>query len=182
MVTDERPASLDAALFLNPFAILELQNCTLSPQLSSQLTDSFYKVNLDLFTGRSHNGEGASVMHVIGGVCGSSCGADIAHGYLEVAQALGGTSADICQDDLGASLQAMIDSISGLSSPAVLEYVPISASLQVALGAQELPRSRQRGFDYSSTSNSVVFINVPIQKGDQVVAAYRRWEKQEQIQ
>jgi hypothetical protein len=48
----------------------------------------------------------------------------------------------------------------------------------VALGSQQLTRSRTQGFDYNSASNSLLFIGVKYQKGDQVVASYRRWIKQ----
>ena len=45
----------------------------------------------------------------------------------------GGQVGDVCQKNLGKTLQLIINSISGKSSPAVLEYVPMSASLAVAL-------------------------------------------------
>jgi hypothetical protein len=121
-------------------------------------------------------------MHVIGGVCQNSCSADIAHGYMELSQHLGGITADVCQKNLGTSLQLMIDSITGAASPAVLEYVPISASLAVAVDKNVLKRSRVQGFDYSAASNSLIFLSTPIKKGTQVVASYRRWVKQEVIQ
>jgi hypothetical protein len=97
---------------------------------------------------------------------------------MEISQALGGIVADVCQSNLGQSLQLMIDSITGAASPAVLEYVPISASLAVAVGQTVLKRSRVKGFDYSAASNSLIFIDTPIKKGTQVIASYRRWVKQ----
>ena len=121
-------------------------------------------------------------MHVLGGVCKNSCSADIAHGYMEIADVLGGITADVCQKNLGASLQLIIDSISGAASPAVLEYVPISASLAVAVGQNVIQRSRTNGFDYSAASNSLIFINTPITKGTQVAASYRRWVEQSIIE
>jgi hypothetical protein len=117
-------------------------------------------------------------MHVIGGVCKNTCDADIAHGYIEISQALGGISADVCQTSLGASLQAMIDAVSGAASSVVLEYVPISASLAVAVGTDMLERSRIKGFDYSAGNNSLVFTSTPIEKGDQIMVSYRRWVEQ----
>jgi hypothetical protein len=176
VVTDELPQSLTDK---DPFGMLfDYMACTVSAAKKQQILDVFYKADMDLYKGVTQNGEGAAVMQVIGGVCNNKCGADIAHGYLEISQALGGISADVCQANLGASLQLMIDAIVGAASPAILEYVPISASLAVALGKSELKRSRGVGFDYSAKQNSIVFFNVTFKKGDQVVASYRRWVEQ----
>jgi hypothetical protein len=176
VVTDELPQSLTDK---DPFGmIFDYKACTVTAAKKQQILDVFYKTDMDLYKGVTMNGEGAAVMHVIGGVCNNTCGADIAHGYLEISQALGGISADVCQANLGASLQLMIDAIVGAASPAILEYVPISASLAVALGKSELKRSRSVGFDYSAKQNSIIFFNLTIKKGDQVVASYRRWVQQ----
>jgi len=56
--------------------------------------------------------------------------------------------------------------------------VPISSSLAVALDAVEVKRSRINGFDYRSNANSLVFINVKYKKGSEVIASYKRWERQ----
>jgi hypothetical protein len=175
VATDERPASLAEK---DLFGFLEYLACTVSPQKKSDILNLFYKKEVDLFRGLSHGGEGKAIMHVIGGVCNNACGADIAHGYLEISQELGGQGADVCQNDLGSSMQLMIDSITGAASPTILEYVPISASLAVALGTSQLKRSRASGFDFSGAANSLVFYNVKLNKGDQVVASYRRWVQQ----
>ena len=72
----------------------------------------------------------------------------------------------------------MHDTITGAASPAILQYVPISASLAVAVDNKQLTRSRVKGFDYVGFSNSLVFTGVNIGKGSQVVASYRRWVRQ----
>lgn len=87
--------------------------------------------------------------------------------------------ADICQKNLGATLQLIIDSIAGASSKTVLQYVPISASLAVAINADQITRSRIQGFDYVTASNSLVFSGLSFNTGDQMVSSYRRWVKQE---
>lgn len=182
IATDELPASIPINIF-DPFLMIELQTaCVLAPARQDWLVKDVYKVNMGMWTGQSHNGEGKAVMHILGGVCNNSCSADIAHGYMEIAQALGGTIADVCQKNLGQSLQLIIDSIAGNASAAVLEYVPMSASLAVAVGKNVQQRSRDTGFDYNPAANSLVFYNVTLNKGDQVVASYRRWVKQETIQ
>jgi len=117
-------------------------------------------------------------VHLIGGVCNNTCGAEIAHPYLDLVKATKGISAEVCQKNLGASLQIMIDTIAGSASPAILQYVPISASIAVAVDQTQLQRSRVQGFDYVSSSNSLVFIGIPFPKGSLVVASYRRWVAQ----
>jgi hypothetical protein len=147
---------------------------------------SYLRPWLDLYGGKdpSYGAEAKAVVHLIGGLCSSQSGStctsepELAHGYHDLVKATGGIAADICQANLSATLQLIIDSITAAASPAILEYVPISASLAVALGKQQLTRSRTQGFDYNGASNSLIFIGVPINKGDQVVASYRRWVKQ----
>ena len=180
IATDEWPASLSQK---DPFGmIFDYNQCTLTPAKTNAVLNTFYKTHMDLYKGITMNGEGAAIMHVIGGVCKNTCSADVAHGYMEIAQALGGSVADVCQSNLGASLQVMIDSITGAASPAILQYVPISASLSVAVDTTVLKRSRTVGFDYSADSNSIVFLGTPIKKGTQVVVSYRRWVKQAAIE
>jgi len=111
-------------------------------------------------------------------VCNNACNEEISHPWFEIVKATKGITADICQKNLGATLQIMIDTIAGAASPAILQYVPISASLAVAVDQTQLKRSRAQGFDYVSSSNTLVFIGVPFPKGSQVVASYRRWVKQ----
>jgi hypothetical protein len=124
--------------------------------------------------------DGKAIVNFIGGTCGTSC-AQIGHGYLDLVKATGGIAADICQKNLGQTLQIMIDTITGAASSAKLQYVPVSASLAVAVDNQQLIRSRVNGFDYVGFSNTLVFSGVKIQPGSQIVASYRRWVKQAQI-
>ena len=180
VATDELPASITD--IFNPWVIIELQNCVISKNTTDWILKTKYKKDMDLYTGKSSYGKAAeAVMHTIGGVCNNTCSADIAHGYAEISQALGGQVGDVCQKNLGKTLQLIINSISGQSSPAILEYVPISASLAVALGKNVLTRSRVKGFDYNAKNNTLVFIGTKFAKGDQVVASYRRWVQQEII-
>lgn len=180
VATDEIPQSLMSA---DPFGmIFYMTQCLLPPDTKTNLLNVVYKKDLDLYLGKSHNGEGKAIMHVIGGVCGNTCSADVAHGYNEVSQALGGQTGDVCQQNLGQTLQLIIDSIAGAASPVILEYVPISASIAVAAGASPISRSRNSGFDYVAASNSLAFYSVKSNKGDQVVVSYRRWVQQATVQ
>lgn len=136
--------------------------------------------------------EGSVLFHSIGCECSTSakcCGGtvtasgDISHGFIELVQMTGGQRADICQQDLGNTLQVIIDSIVAASSPAELKFVPISASLAISLDKKVVPRGRSEGFDYRNSSNSLAFIgqNFQPRKGSEFAASYKRWSKQAAI-
>jgi hypothetical protein len=172
--TDELPQSLKSSgIGVSSTA------CQLDPTQQAAV-NNFVKPDIDLFTGKNTqwNLQGKAIVHMIGGVCQNGCGAQIGHGYNEVVKATGGITADVCQANLGATLQIIIDTIIGQSSTAKLQYVPISASLAVAVGKDQIPRSRSKGFDYASSSNSLVFIGIPYPQGSLVVASYRRYQDQ----
>jgi hypothetical protein len=174
LATDEAPQEFKGSI-LDTFGG-NLNQCKLTASKQNQLDAALQKY-LDLFKGLT-DPEAAAVFHVIGGVCNNSCSAEIAHGYREVAQQLGGQIGDVCQKDLGNTLQVIIDSIIGIASPVKLEYVPIASSLAVAMDGVEVKRSRTNGFDYRAENNSLAFINVKYDKGSQVVASYKRWARQ----
>ena len=119
-----------------------VRNALLAALLGKPVTrggfdNSYLKTWLNLFTGKDPKwkAEGKAMVHLIGGICAggktSSCSAEVGHGYLDLVQATGGIAADICQKNLGPTLQIIIDTITGAASPAILQYVPISASLAV---------------------------------------------------
>jgi hypothetical protein len=102
-------------------------------------------------------------------------------GYYELAEATGGQVGSICQPDLGPTLDAMLASVVGDSSPLALEYVPISSTISVTRDGEMLPRSREYGWDYRGSSNSIVFYGLPpITPADpaEIVIGYRRWATQ----
>jgi hypothetical protein len=192
MVTDEAPEELKSGTSYNgktgflSYSEYDITVCTSTKaaQIQTFITDW---VNLYQGKNATYGAEGKAIVHLIGGVCKSNCGGsfmpiEYPWGYEQIAKATGGQIADICQKNLGTTLQLIIDSITGAASPAVLDLVPISASLAVALNQTQLTRSRVTGFDYISSSNSLLFIGVPFNKGDMVVASYRRWIKQQPIE
>jgi hypothetical protein len=175
VATDEVPQS-----FTNKIGLSKLNTCQLDTQTQSDVQQALSSY-IDLLTGVT-DPEAAATVHMIGGLCSSSgCSwkPDVCHGYIELVQQLGGQVGDVCQKDLGATLQIIIDSIIADASPVKLDYVPISSSLAVALDGTEIKRSRTNGFDYRSSQNTLVFINVKYQKGSEVIASYKRWQKQE---
>ena len=157
-----------------------IANCTTSKQSK---IDTYLADWKTLLTGQhaTWKTDAAATVHLISGVCQKKCGSygpEYPRGYIDLVKATGGQWADICQKDLGASLQTMIDAIIGASSPAKLQYVPISASIAVAVDRTDIPRSRIKGYYYYGASNTLVFLNTPFKKGDLAVASYRRWTKQ----
>jgi len=170
VATDEIPNELGGVLSYSNYS-----QCTLDATTQGKVNQAIQPY-LSLFQGAT-DPEAAAMFHVIGGVCNNSCSADVAHGYKELAQQLGGQIGDVCQKDLGNTLQVIIDSIVAGASPLKLEYVPISSSLAVAMDGAEIQRSRTNGFDYRSSANSLVFINVKYKKGSEVIASYKRWQQ-----
>ena len=159
---------------------LDLQTCSTTKQ--SQL-DAYLDTWKQLLTGKHYlwSEQARATVNLVAHVCKKPCGAmgnEVPLGYRDLVQATGGQYADICQKNLGSTLQAIIDAIAGAASPARLEYVPISSSIAVAVGKAQLARSRVKGFDYVASANTLVFIGVPFPKGSQTVASYRRWSKQ----
>ena len=175
VATDEIPESLSGAVG----GYSNFSKCTLPASNLASVLSGIQKY-LDMFTGVT-DPEAVAMFHVIGGECNNKCNADVAHGYRELAQKLGGQTASVCQKNLGNTLQVIIDTITGKASPVVLDYVPISSSLAVAMDAVEINRSRTNGFDYRTNANSLVFINVKYKKGSEVIASYKRWKRQEDI-
>lgn len=118
-------------------------------------------------------------LHVIGGICGGSCSADVAHGYRDLAHKQGGENADVCQPNLDNSLKVIIDDIVSRASPIVLDYSPISSTLAVAVESTSsltvIPRDRALGFDYHASANTLVLNGIKYKKGTEIIAAYRRW-------
>jgi hypothetical protein len=168
-VTDEVPQELGNGTL----SYSDFDKCALDPAKQAAV-QGFIKPHLDTLSGVT-DPEAQATYHLIGGVCNNGCSADIAHGYRELAQQLGGEIADVCQKNLGASLQQIVDNVIGAASPVRLAHVPISASLAVMLDGAPLKRSRAGGFDYRASANSLAFINVPFVKGSVVVASYKRW-------
>jgi len=107
-------------------------------------------------------------------------GGEHAFGYYEVVNALGGQVGSICQPNLDATLDAIIDSIVGDASPIRLAFVPISASIAVTRDGELVKRSRATGWDFRSSSNTVVFFNMPFDPANpsDTVVSYRRWRDQ----
>ena len=186
IVTDEAPHELkNGSTYESKKGFMSsndyrITNCTTSKmgQLNSFLNDWY---NLLEGNHPTHGKEAEAVVHLIAGVCNHTCGyyqVQYPWGYQELVKKTGGQIGDICQKSLGTTLQKIIDNITGDASPAVLQYIPMSASLAVALNKTTLQRSRIKGFDYSRAHNSLIFVGVAFGKGDQVVASYRRWTQQ----
>ena len=167
VATDEIAGNLTSILYSSKSA------CTLTDATKSKM--AFALLPQHAFFSGNTDPEARTAFHVIGGVCANSCKAHVAHGYSLLARALGGQVADVCQKDLGPTMQSIIDTVAGKGSTTRLSHVPVAASLAVAKDGVAIKRSRNKGFDYRPTANSIVFIDVPFKKGSKALVGYRRW-------
>ena len=176
-VTDEKPDEVEDA------GILGEGNLNPTPAQQTQIDNLVASYVGDLVSNDA-------VAHLIAepppfdAVTCSSGGAEHAFGYYELINAVGGQVGSICQDDLGPTLDAIIDSIVGEASPIVLSKFPISASISVARDGTKIGRSRDVGWDYRGSANSIVFFNMPFDPANpsDIVVSYRRWADQVPIE
>ncbi len=106
-------------------------------------------------------------------------------GYEDLINMVGGQVGSICQDNFTASMTLIVQDIAGGSSQIVLQHVPITVSIAVAIERKDgqgsstfepIERSRTQGFDYRASANRVVLINQPMDYPPyQVVVSYSRW-------
>jgi hypothetical protein len=144
-------------------------SCQLTSAKQAQM-EAFLKPLFELYT------TAEAKIHLIGGTCQNSCNAEIAYGYRELVDGFSGQVGEVCQHDLSATLQVIIDTINASASPRTLKYIPISSTLAVEAQGLRLKRSRVQGYIYNASSNSLTFINVKMPKGAVVVASYRRFK------
>jgi hypothetical protein len=110
--------------------------------------------------------------------------AESGEGYAEVVTALGGTFYNVCDADPGATLQNIIDIVTGAASEFILQDGPISSTIKVGLQRQGsttitvVPRSLSDGFDFASQANTIFFRGTTFRPniGDKVTVSYRLWE------
>jgi hypothetical protein len=77
--------------------------------------------------------------------------------YRQVALATGGSFADLDAADISETIEDIIYAATGLASAYVLPETPISSSLRVYKNSEWVPRSRENGFDYFASTNSIAF-------------------------
>ena len=180
VATDETPQELKpGGFFLGKDGFLDYLDyqgttCTLSKEKQAKVNE-LIKPIIDLVTGKT-NAEGKATVHLLGGLCNNGCKAEQSHGYAELVKATSGQMGDVCQPNLGSTLQLIINSISAVASPRTLRNVPISATLTVEVQGVPLARSRVHGYMYNAAGNSLTFNKVLIKPGHTVVAGYRRFK------
>ncbi len=148
------------------------------PSTIQASTNTLLQPFISLFSGSLDPEAIISKFLVIGGVCNNSCKAMIAHGYNELVKLFGGQIGDVCQKNLGSTMQVFLDSIVAGASPITLDYVPISSSMAVSVDGTVVSRSRTNGFDYRTANNSLILISTKYGKGSRVLASYKRWDRQ----
>jgi hypothetical protein len=77
--------------------------------------------------------------------------------YRQLALATGGSSAPLGAQDITETINDIIFAATGLASNYVLPETPISSSLRVFINGDWVPRSRENGFDYFASTNSIAF-------------------------
>jgi len=170
VVTDEVPQSMSNTIGAGNF-----QKCTL-PSATQMALDQKLKSTIDYFKGTKDPQTKVDYFHAIAGVCKNSCLAQVAHGYKEAANALGGKIHDVCAKDLIGGIKQIIKTMPGNSASFKLKYTPISASLTVAFNGKTVQRSQTKGFDYVPASNDLWFPGTTVAKGSSVVASYAQWK------
>jgi len=181
VATDETPQELKpGGFFLGKDGFLESSDyrgpsCTLSSEKQKKVNE-LIKPILNLVTGKSHKAGGKATVHLLGGLCNNGCKAELPHGYAELVKATNGQMGDLCQPNLGSTLQLIIKSVSAKASPRTLKNIPISATLTVEVQGVALQRSRVHGFMYNAAGNSLTFNKVLIKPGHTVVAGYQRFK------
>jgi hypothetical protein len=148
------------------------------PPIDAGCIQTVIQETLDLLTGFS-NPEGVGKAHAIVGPHPGNCptASESGRGYTEIVSYLGGQVGSVCQSDLGATMQIIIEDIVASSSPVVLRYVPISVSIACSKDGVALSRSRQDGFDYRASANTLVFVGQefdPLHPSE-VLVSYERW-------
>ena len=171
-----RPDAQLVLIYVSDEAAQEVQTAC-NPDTDPVCIQAEIQPTLNLLNGIS-NPEGQGTAHAIVGPPPSGCStASLGSGYVEIATATGGQVASVCQSDLGATLQIIIEDIVANSSPVVLHHYPISVSVAAAKDGLALERSRLDGFDYRSSANTIVFVNQefdPLHPSE-VIVSYERW-------
>lgn len=100
-----------------------------------------------------------------------------AYGYYGLVEATGGLVGAVCQDDLGPTVEILLDAIAARVSPLSLPHRPISSSLAVTRDDVLVPRSRAMGWSYGAAADTIVVLGQPSEppRPGEVVVAYRRW-------
>ena len=172
VVTDEFPNGMTSTI-----GYAHYKTCTL-PTSTQTALDKALKPYKDYFKGTASAESKIAFFQTIGGVCSNSCGAQVAHGYKELAKEFNGAVYDVCQKDLTASINTIITKIKAgiFSSPLTLKHKPITASLSVALDGKVLKRSQSGGYTYNAGSNTLsINGSVGLKNGSIITTAYRRW-------
>ena len=171
-----RPDAQLVILYVSDEAAQEIKDASCSAG-DTTCIQGVIQPTVNLLMGIS-NPEGAGTAHAIIGPPPDGCSsADLGTGYVEIANATSGQIGSVCQTDLGPTMQIIIEDIVASSSPVVLHHFPISVSVAVAKDGVALERSREDGFDYRSSANTIVFVQQdfdPLHPSE-VLVSYLRW-------
>ena len=171
VVTDEFPQSIASTIGGGNY-----KTCTLDSATQTKVNGALKPLQ-DYFSGTKNKETKVDYFQAIAGTCNNTCNAFVAHGYKEMAAKFKGTVYDVCEKNVGASINKIIDTILLAKSPHILKYQPIAASLAVAINSKIIQRSLLNGFDYLPATNSLSFHGTAKPtKGSTVVTSYQSWK------
>jgi hypothetical protein len=154
----------------------DYSTCQLSASKQAGL-DQLIKPYMDYFNGVTDPEAKLNFFQTIGGTCGNTCNADVAHGYKELAKAFNGDVYDVCASNLNTSINTIINDIQAASGGVTLTGKPVAASLALAVDGVIVQRSLLSGFNYDSITKLVTFSGpATIKKGSAVVATFKTWQ------
>lgn len=116
-----------------------------------------------------------------GGVCqplgetDTVTGAQYGLGYIDVALGTDGFWASICNSNLQVTIDSCIRAAFNVAGSYVLQGRPLSATIQVAIDGELIPRSRTAGWDYDVVRNTLVLTGVRLSSSSVIALSYRTW-------
>lgn len=145
-------------VFLSDEEAQTFQNIWPTPPIGQQALTDF----INFFSGKT-----API--TLGGD-GDQCGTHEAVAYREVSVQAGGAHGILC-DDFATNLDNIFHLAAGRATNYTLPTVPVSSSITVFVGGQEVAQSRTDGWEYYPESNSIAFFGSarPALQGSQAV-------------
>ena len=169
-VTSAVPASLRKTI-----TDQNLTSCALPAKTQAELNKEIAPLIGEL--GGSNKPEARiHAFHALAGICNNNCKHHVAHGYNEVAKALGGQVHSLCSTNLDSHVGKIISGAAAGSGVVQLKHEPVSASLRVALNGAALERNPAGGFDYVPVKQGLTFSGISAwPAGSTIAVSYARW-------
>jgi len=150
-------------------------SCALPAKNQADLNKKIAPLITEL-SGTSKPGARVEAFHALAGLCKNTCKHHVAHGYIEVAKALGGQVYSLCDKSLAPHVGKIIAKAAAGAGILRLNHEPVGASLTVAHNGKTLVRSPVDGFDHVPVKQGLTFSGVKAwPKASTVTVSYARW-------